>query len=302
MSIKDNIVGRVIKAGLRISFKLPSALPLPVALLRSGMDQSAQLFKVRDDVRVEQLTLGGIRAERLSPQAKTDRVILHLHGGAYFAGSAKTHRAFGAEFAARANAMVYMLEYRLAPEHPYPAALDDGLAAYRALLAQGHEPRNIILGGDSAGCAHILSLAIALREQGLALPAAMFMISPYVDMTLSAGSVTTLKSRDPMLTAHALQRGSDGYRGSIPARDPRVSPLFADLRRLPPMLIQVGSEEILWDDALRLAEFARAAGVSVDSQVYDGMWHNFQMFNPYLIVANKALDQIAGFIKQHTEG
>jgi monoterpene epsilon-lactone hydrolase len=302
MSIKHNLARHSIKAGLRFSFKLPSLLPLPVAVLRRGMEQSAQLFKVRDDVQIELVTLGGIRAERLSPKQKTDTVILHLHGGAFFTGSAKTHRALGAELAVRAQAVVYMLEYRLAPEHPYPAALDDGLAAYRALLELGHDPHNIVLGGDSAGCAHILSLSVVLRDQGLALPAALFMISPYVDMTLSAESITTLKMRDPMLTTHALRRGSSGYHRSIQANDPRVSPLFADLHGLPPLLIQAGSEEILLDDALRLAEFAQAASVDVDCQIYEGMWHNFQMFNAFLPVADQAVDQIAGFVQQYAEG
>ncbi|AXI04154.1 alpha/beta hydrolase [Aquirhabdus parva] len=302
MSIKNDLARLTIKAGLRLSFKLPSLLPLPVAVLRSGMEQSAQLFKVREDVQVESVTIGGIRAERLSPQQKTDKVILHLHGGAFFTGSAKTHRALGAEFAARAQAVVYMLEYRLAPEYPYPAALDDGLAAYRALLALGYDPHNIVLGGDSAGCAHILSLSVLLRDQGLALPAGLFMISPYVDMTLSAASITTLKTRDPMLTAYALRRGSLGYHRSIKTHDPRVSPLFADLRGLPSLLIQVGSEEILLDDALRLTELARAAGVDVDCQIFDGMWHNFQMFNAFFPVADQATNQIALFVKQHTGG
>ena len=297
MSIKDTIAAQVIKAGLRVSFKFPSRLPLPVAVLRTAMEQGAWLLKTGADVLVEPITIGGVRAERITPKQKTDKIILHLHGGAFFAGSANTHRALGAEFAVRSNAVVYMLEYRLAPEHPYPAALDDGLAAYRALLALGYESHNIVFGGDSGGCAHILSLAIALRDKGEALPAAMFMISPYIDITLAAESVSSLKYRDPMVTAHALRRGSDGYRGSISVNDARVSPLFANLHGLPPMLIQAGSQEILLDDSLRLAEYARAAGVDVDCQIYEGMWHNFQMFNAFISVADRAIDHIARFIK-----
>lgn len=298
MSLKDGIARRVIRAGLRAGFKLPSSMPLPPALLRVGMEQGAQVFRPRADVQVEKITLGGVRAERLSPRGKTDTVILHFHGGAFFAGSAKTHRALGAEFAARAHAVVYMLDYRLAPEHPYPAALDDGLAAYRALLAQGYAPHNIVLGGDSGGCAHILSLAIALREQGHPLPAAQFMISPFVDITLSCGSVTTCKRRDPMTTVYALRRGADAYRGSIAMTDPRVSPLFADLRGLPPLLVQAGGDEILVDDALRLAEQGRAAGMSVDCYVYEDMWHNFQMFNLFVAAADRALDEIGLFVRR----
>ncbi|MDI1302601.1 MAG: alpha/beta hydrolase [bacterium] len=304
MSLKENISRRVIKAGLRLSFKLPSLLPLPIAALRIGMEQGAQLFPVRKDVHIEQISLGGIRTERLSTAQKTDAasstVILHFHGGAFMAGSPKTHRAMGAEFAARANAVVYMLDYRLAPEHAYPAALDDGLAAYQALLAQGYAPQHIVFGGDSGGCAHILNLAMALREKGLPLPAALVLISPYIDITLSTGSVTTFKARDPMVTAHALHRGSEGYRGAIPAGDARVSPLFADLHGLPPMLVQAGGEEILLDDALRLLERGRAAGVSVDCRIYEGMWHNFQMFSHYLETADRAIDEISYFVRQYT--
>lgn len=306
MSLKENISRRALNVGLRLSFKLPSLLPLPIAVLRSAMEQGAQLFQTRRDVLVETISLGGVRGERLSPRHKISTanadtsVILHIHGGAFMAGSPKTHRAMGAEFAARANAVVYMLDYRLAPEHAYPAAMNDGLAAYHALLAQGYAPHNIVLGGDSGGCAHILSMAMALREQKLPRPAALLLISPYIDITLSARSVTRFKLRDPMVTAHALRRGSEGYRGSIPAKDPRVSPLFAALHDLPPMLVQAGGEEILLDDALRLREYGQAAGTSVQCHIYQGMWHNFQMFSQYLKIADDAVNEIAHFVQAHS--
>ncbi len=298
MSFKDSIARRAVKGALRLSFKLPSVLPLPVSALRTGMELGSQLFRVRDDVRVEPVSLGGVNAECLTPAGKADSVILHFHGGAFFTGSAKTHRAMGAEIAARARATVYMLDYRLAPEHPYPAALEDGLAAYKALLAQGHAAENIVLGGDSGGCAHILSLVVALRDQGLPLPAGMIMISPYVDITLSLPSVLANRVRDPMVTAKALRRGSDAYRGRIPASDARVSPLFADLRDLPAVLIQAGSEEILHDDALHLARRLTAAGVIVDCRIHKGMWHNFQMFSDLINAADSALDEIGAFVRR----
>lgn len=300
MDIKNTIARRVIKSGLRLAFKLPSLLPLPVTSLRMGMEQGARLFPVRDDIRIEPVFLAGIPAERLSPPLKTDIVILHFHGGAFMAGSTKTHRAMGAELAARANAVVYMLDYRLAPEHPYPAPLHDGLAAYQALLAQGHPAQQIVLGGDSGGCALILSLALALREQKLPQPAALFMISPYVDLTLSSDSVSKHQQLDPMTTAYALRRGADGYRSHIPANDPRVSPLFADLSQLPATLIQAGSEEILHDDAINLARKLNAAGTEADCCIYKDMWHNFQMFSRFISEADTALDDIGRFVHQHT--
>ena len=298
MSIKEKIAKKVVKASLRVAFKLPSGLPIPVAVARTGMEFGAKLFQPNGHVSIKKATLGGVPCEYLYINANVEKVVLHFHGGAFFAGSAATHRAMASELSARSGASVYMLNYRLAPEHPYPAALDDGLATYQALLALGYLPENIILGGDSGGCAHILNLAIRLREKRLALPAGLFMISPFVDLTLSAPSVSKYKHRDPMVTAYALQRGADGFRGAIAADDARVSPLFADLTGLPKILVQVGGEEILLDDALRLAEYGKAAGVDVECQVYDGMWHNFQMFNLVLDTSSQALDEIAGFIKQ----
>ena len=154
-----------------------------------------------------------------------------------------------------------------------------------------------MLGGDSGGCAHILSLAIMLRDRGLPMPAGMVMISPYLDITLSLPSVARNARRDPMVTAHALRRGGDGYRGNIPENDPRVSPLFADLHGLPPVLVQAGSEEILLDDALQFSERAQAAGVAVHCHIYEGLWHNFQMFNALIAEADTALNEIGAFIK-----
>lgn len=297
MSIKEKIAKKVVKASLRVAFKLPSSLPISVAVARTGMELGAKLFQPDVRVSVKKATLGGVACEYLYLNADAKKVVLHFHGGAFFAGSAATHRAMASELSARSGASVYMLDYRLAPEHPYPAALDDGFAAYHALLALGYLPENIILGGDSGGCAHILNLAIRLREKCLALPAGLFMISPFVDLTLSAPSVSKYKHRDPMVTAYALQRGADGFRGAIAADDARVSPLFADLTGLPKILVQVGGEEILLDDALRLAKSAKAVEVDIDCQVYEGMWHNFQMFNQVLDTSSQALDEIARFIK-----
>lgn len=298
MKLPQMIARPLVKASLRSSFKLPSLLPLPLPVLRGAMEGGALLFKPRADVLFEDSHLAGVPAQRVSPQGQAGGVLLHFHGGAFFAGSSRTHRALASELAARAQVSVYMLDYRRAPEHPYPAALDDGLAAYGALLAQGWRAEQIILGGDSGGCAHILALAIALRDRGQPLPAALVMISPFVDLTLSLPSVTANARRDPMVTAHALRRGGDGYRGDIPADDPRVSPLFADLRDLPPTLIQAGSEEILLDDALALCERGRQAGMIINSRIYGGMWHNFQMFNALISTADLALDELAGFMRR----
>lgn len=292
----------LLKASLRSSFKLASRSPLPLSMLRAGMQLGATLFVPRRSVKFDLVKLGTAMAERATPKNPNKRVMLHLHGGAFFAGSSETHRALASELAARCHATVYMLDYRRAPEHVYPAALDDALNAYHALLGQGWMPEQIFLAGDSGGCAHALSLVVALRDQGSPLPAGLIMLSPFVDLSLSLPSVQSHAKRDPMLSVKILQRGADAYRGKLALNDPRISPLFAKLHDLPPMLIQVGSEEILLDDARQLAERVQAVGGTLDCQVYQGMWHNFQMFNRLVVEAEDALEQIASFVlkQSHT--
>jgi monoterpene epsilon-lactone hydrolase len=307
LNYKEKAAKATIKAVLRGSFKIPSGLPLPLNFLRGAMELSSGLFQTRSDVYVERLSLGGVPAEQLSLKSSlydvtgSSYALLHFHGGVFFAGSAGTHRALGSEIAARSGATVYMLDYRLAPKHRYPAALDDCLAAYQALLAKGYLPHQIILGGDSAGGSLVLALLVALRDQNIALPAAALLISPFVDMTLCGDSFKKNALRDPMLTREILKRGAEAYRGDIQSADARISPVFADLTGLPPMLIQVGSEEILLDDSLQLAKRAERSGIAVDCHVYSGMWHNFQMFNALLQTSNDALDEIAHYIKSHVK-
>ncbi len=280
----DHITHPILRTGLRLMFKLPSAFPLPTPMLRQAMEISANFFKTRPEVQVEQCLIGGVPAERISTAAAHKKTIIHLHGGAFFAGSAKTHRALASEISARTDFTIYMLNYRLAPEHPYPAALDDAMAAYKALLDQGVNAKDIIIGSDSGGCAHSLSLVIALRDQQLPLPSGQFMISPFLDLSLSNPSVNHNKRLDPMVTAYALRRGADGYRGNLSTKDARVSPLYANLKGLPPTLVQAGKNEILVDDALIFEQLARQAGM------------HFQMFNSMSKTARKALDEIADFI------
>lgn len=299
MRLPAPLANGVTRSVLRAGFKLPSTLPLPLPFMRRLLDAGALAFRPRRDVLVERVSLGGVPAERITPTAGERRVLLHFHGGAFFAGSARSHRALASELAARSGSQVYVLDYRRAPEHPYPAALDDGLAAWQALLDLGWQPAQIVLGGDSGGGALILALAIALRDRGQPLPAGLVMISPYLDLTLSLPSVTANAGRDPMTTAIALRRGGDAWRGGIAAGDPRVSPLHADLRGLPPVLVQAGEDEILLDDARVFAERALAAGVPTDLHIYPGMWHNFQMFNALIAPAEQALDEIGHFIRQH---
>lgn len=298
MNLKDALGRRLVKAGLRLTFKLPSGLPLPLTAMRAGLEGSSHLFRPNPSVGIHATHLGGVPCLCLQPPRPKATVLLHFHGGAFFAGSANTHRALGSEFAVRGDATVYLVDYRRAPEHAYPAALDDAFACYQALLADGHAPGNILLGGDSGGCAHILALVLRLRDAKLPLPAGLIMISPFLDLTLSNPSVKALAKRDPMVTMKALQRGGDAYRGQIDAGDPRVSPCFADLSGLPPMLIQVGSEEILLDDAVRFSTRLHAAGGVVECDVMPGLWHNAAMFGALVPSADAALDRIGQFMRQ----
>lgn len=303
-NIFDQISESLVKTSLRVSFKLASGLPLPFPLLRGAMEVSSTIFKPRTDVKINKLKIkdsqnfNEIKAEIATPNTPVQAVLLHCHGGAFFAGSSRTHRALSSEFAARANVKVYMLDYRRAPEHPYPAALDDVKSFYQYLINEGWKADQIFLGGDSGGCALALALAIELRDREQKLPAGIIMISPYVDITLSSPSIHNNIDRDPMIKSYALKRGGEGYRGKFKANDPRISPLFANLKNLPPLLIQAGSEEILVDDAIKLAKRAQEFDVTTELSIYENMWHNFQMFNRFIKKSDQALDEIGHFINK----
>lgn len=301
--IIDQLAETTVKTGLRLSFKLASGLALPFPVLRGAMELGSSVFRPRTDVDIQAVQFKDsgdqriVKAELATPRGKVQGVLLHCHGGAFFAGSSRTHRALSSELAAKGKVKVYMLDYRRAPEHPYPAALEDVKSLYQHLLNEGWQANQIILGGDSGGCALALALAIELRNAQQKLPAAIIMISPYVDITLSSSSVFNNAKRDPMIKSYALKRGGDGYRGQLPANDPRISPIFADLSHLPPLLIQAGSEEILVDDATNLADRAQQEGVQVNLQIYENMWHNFQMFNRFIQKSEQALVEIGNFMQ-----
>lgn len=302
MNASGMLTPYALRAVLRAGFKIPGRAPLPLPWLRNGMAMTAKLFRPKSGVVSSRIQLGGIGTEWVRPVQPAERTILHVHGGAFFAGSPATHRGLASEMALRSMADVYVVDYRLAPEHPWPAAEEDCLCAYKALLEQGHEPSRILLSGDSAGGGLILRMVIMMREQGLPMPAGLVMLSPFVDLTLTNPSVRKKALVDPMLTAKALRRGAKAYSPTIELTDSRVSPLFADLQDLPPMLLQVGRDEVLLDDSLRLTERAKQAGVWVDCQVYEGMWHDFQLFADFIPEAGQALDNMAGFARALVRG
>lgn len=224
--------------------------------------------------------------------------LLWVHGGGFVVGSPQTHRPLAGHIATAAGADVYMPAYRLAPEHPFPAATDDVFRAYRYLLDRGHDPKRIAIGGDSAGGALAILTALALAEMDVPAPAAMVLISPVTDLSLSGGSVAARAGKEALLRPEWLQFGYRSFAGPLSLTDPRVSPLYADLEGLPPTLIQVGEHEILLDDSLRWADRAWGAGVEVELQRFPGMWHDFQLQAAFIDDAAQAVGDIGGFLRR----
>ena len=226
------------------------------------------------------------------------RHLLYLHGGAYTVGAPRLYRHFTWRIADAARARVLVIDYRLAPEHPFPAALDDAVAAWRWLLDGGAQPAAMTMAGDSAGGGLALAAMLKLRDEGLPLAAAAAVMSPWTDLALTAASFRDNAGSDPMMIAEDVPRFAAAYLGGTDARNPYASPLYADLRGLPPTMIQAGGDEILRDDAVRIAEKMRAAGCDVELQVWPAMPHTWQLLAPVLPEAREAIDEIARFFAQ----
>ncbi|SAK83449.1 alpha/beta hydrolase domain-containing protein [Caballeronia catudaia] len=241
-----------------------------------------------------------LRGEWLTPATIPSATILYLHGGGYYFCSPRSHRAITFGLATRANARVFSLAYRLAPEHRFPAALDDSVAAYRRLLADGVLAQSIVIAGDSAGGGLALATLLALRDAADPLPAAAVLFSPWTDLTCSGDSMRLNDGRDPMYHASVFPRVAAQYLGAADARDPRASPLFGDFAGLPPLLIHVGDTELLLDDSTRVATKARAAGVRVDVEIWRKVPHIFQIWAPFMPEARDALTHAAAFIEAAT--
>lgn len=281
---------------LKASIRAPSRLNLPPNTLRIMLEQLCRVFPQAKGIEIRKLRLAGIRAEEIKPQPETTQMILHIHGGAFFLGSMKTHRAFLSQVAARTQMQVLHLDYPLAPESPYPEALDALADVYQVLLDQGIQAKDIILSGDSCGANLALALTLQLKKENKPLPSGLMLLSPFLDLSLTSPSLRYNQKHDALLSIEALQTGIEYYlTKNIDPADPRVSPLFDDLTGLPPVLIQVGSKEILLDDASRFKEKAEEAKVEISYKLYTGMWHNFQMFSPWFEEAQQALADIAAF-------
>jgi epsilon-lactone hydrolase len=271
---------------------------LPAAELRAGMEAMAGAVPLLAGTIVEVVDVDGVHAEWVRPAVSvaTDACVLYLHGGGYVIGSCNTHRGLASHLAARTGMAVLLVDYRLAPEHPAPAALDDALTAYEWLLARGFEPGRVVVAGDSAGGGLTLAALMALRDRGRPTPALGVAISPWTDLTLSGGTMDSLHADDPMVQRAGLQRMADWYVADGDVTDPLVSPNFGDPTGLPPLLIHVGTVEVLLDDSLQFAAAAEAAGVDVTLEVWPEMIHVWHAFGPNVPESEAAVTRVAEYV------
>ncbi len=266
---------------------------------RKDFDARGLAYGVKPDVTVEPVNANGVRAEWTStPQADRDAALLYLHGGGYVIGSLDSHRHLVSEAGRAAGSWALALEYRLAPEHPFPAAVDDALAGYRFLLARGYRPGRIAIAGDSAGGGLVVSAMVAIRDAGLPQPGCGWCISPWVDMEATGETMTTRAGVDPMVQQAGILDMARLYLNGADPRAPMAAPIYADLNGLAPLLIQVGAAETLLDDALRLAKTAGAADVRVDLQIWPEMVHVWHLFHPELKAGLRAIADGGSFVRR----
>jgi len=268
---------------------------------RARFEQMYGMFPFPDDVRREPVTANGVPAEWIvAPGAAEDRVIIYFHGGGYCIGSINSHGRLVARLSRAAQARGFAIDYRLAPEHPFPAAVEDATTAYLWLLANGVSPDRIVIAGDSAGGGLTVATLVTLRYTGTPLPAAGVCLSPWVDLEGIGPSMIMKAAEDPLLQPEALATMASAYLGGADRGAPLAAPLYADLRGLPPLLIQVGAAEILLDDATRLTERARVAGVKVTLEVWPEMIHVWHVFAAMLPEGEQAIERIGAFIRSQT--
>jgi len=280
---------------------LLGAKPRPVGwpARRARIEEVGAVWPIAPDISLEPASIGAMAAEwSCAPTSDSSRALLFFHGGGYCSGSIVSHRRMATEAGRAARARALAVEFRLAPEHPFPAAYDDALAAWRFLRYQGFPARKIAVGGDSAGGGLTLALLMRLRDLKEALPACAWLVSPWTDLTLSGETLTTKDHVDPLLHTPYLEELAQAYAPpGVDRRDPRISPLFGELAGLPPLIIQVGSNETLLADSTRLAAAAGAAGVSVTLEIWPRMIHAWPLWNARLNDGRRALAHAGAFMQ-----
>ncbi len=267
---------------------------------RTRMDSLATFFPLPEGMENAPATIGGITGEWVrARRARSDAVLLYLHGGGYVVGSPVSHRHLAGALSEATGLSVFSPDYRLAPEHPLPAAVDDAVAAYKGLIDSGIASARIAIAGDSAGGGLTLATLIAARDKGLPMPACAIAISPWADLSQGSDAYRTRAARDPMITKAGLDESAAHYLGGADAKTPLASPVFADLKGLPPLLIQVGTDEVLHDDSMTLKTRADEAGVDVSVESWGGMVHVWHIFFPLLSEGRDAIARIGAFVKTH---
>lgn len=281
---------------------LLSSKPRPVGWQqrRQRIEEVGSVWPVAEDIVLERIDIDGMPGEwSIAPDSDPSRVLLYFHGGGYCSGSILSHRRLVTEAGRSAKVRTLAVEYRLAPEHPFPAALEDALSAWRFLLTSGIAAGHIAVGGDSAGGGLTVALINRLREGGEDVPGCAWLVSPWTDLTLSGSTLATRDAVDPIIHKAYLAELAEAYLPpDMDRRDPRVSPLFADLSGLPPTLIQVGACETLLEDSTRFAAAAGAANAAVTLQIWPDMIHAFPMWNAHLEPGRRALAEAGEFIRR----
>jgi acetyl esterase/lipase len=270
---------------------------------RKVLETISRFSMLSSKTKVERVQVNGISADWVSANdVSEDKIVLYFHGGGYNACSPNTHRELCANISIASCAKVLLIDYRLAPENPFPAALEDATSSYRWLLKNGYSNENIAVAGDSAGGGLSVAASISLRDGGEPMPSSVACISPWTDLELSGDSIKTHASIDPMLTLEVLQHMASNYIKKNNPCSPYISPIYADLKGLPPLFIQVGSDEMLLDDSIRIVEKAKNSGVDVKLEIYDQMWHVWHLAARFMPEAKKAVNELGLFIRNHFTG
>jgi acetyl esterase/lipase len=294
-----------IRARLELKKRIAPLFDPSISLVtqRAELDTAGNRVKPLPGQRVEPISAGDVSAEwvRVGTQTGTRQVLLYVHGGGFVAGSCLSSRSVAARLAEACELPVLTLNYRLAPEHPFPAAIEDVTAAYHWLLTSGTQPYEVAMVGDSAGGNLVLATLLTRRDLGEPLPAAVVLLSPWVDLAATGASFLGQAEADPYLTPRFMQAAARRYLGTVDPQTSPASPLYGDLGGLPPLLIQVGTDEIFLDDSLRLAQRIHTAGGTVALEIWEGMWHVWHYFAALIPEGQQSFDQIGAFVRTHLD-
>jgi acetyl esterase/lipase len=276
-------------------------IPPSVQESRAGFEAMAGLFGAPQELQSETVDAGGVPGQWIDmPESSPDRLVYYLHGGGYVIGSVATHRGLVARLARSSGARALAIDYRLAPEHPFPAALEDSVAAYRFALASGFDPSKVVIAGDSAGGGLTLATLLALRDAGDPLPAAAVCLSPWTDLEGTGASALDPQTRDPMIQLDGLREMGRHYLGNADPKHPHAAPLYARYEGLPPLFLLVGTRELLYDDTTRVAERARTDGVDVTLEVGEGLIHVWPFFGDQVPESVESVARIGDFVRKHS--